>query len=386
MCVFERILHERSAPYDHNTNPFIEREQRTVLEGMLTAMYQSGAPASLWGECENHLIFTLNHIPSQKVEIEGRTEYWSCQDVLTGKRRPFRLPLLQAFGTACICYVPEKQRKGGKSPWQQRAFDGIIVGYADSMEAYRVWVIERRFVCVISFSFVIAKEGYFPFRDKKLRARDFPDDPTMFFPTFAALGVDAELKAFDFNDEELNDFLEGSDLPPLVESKTELDSSYDGVALLDDENVTVIVKNFLEKNVSRTEQKNVSQKGEKNIKCTQRDETKIFMPNNARHEKKRFSQRIADRREAAKERPLCETKAISVPSSVPLVPLENFGPALVSNLCSGDKKNVVAAPGSKLRQFIAEKLQQGLAKKIKLDKPASEPPPKTLGQAKKSPW
>ena len=166
-----------------------------------------------------------------------------------GKKTSVSAPFVTSFWDCCICYVPEKQRKGGKSPWQQRAFDGIIVGYADSMEAYRVWVIERRFVCVISFSFVIAKEGYFPFRDKKLRARDFPDDPTMFFPTFAALGVDAELKAFDFNDEELSDFLEGSDLP-LVESKTELDSSFDGVALLDDENVTVIVKNFLEKNVS----------------------------------------------------------------------------------------------------------------------------------------
>ena len=47
-----------------------KREQTTVLEGMLTAMYQSGAPASLWGEGENHLIFTLNNIPSQKLRLK----------------------------------------------------------------------------------------------------------------------------------------------------------------------------------------------------------------------------------------------------------------------------------------------------------------------------
>ena len=49
LCKKEKIIHERSAPYDHNTNPFIEREQRTVLEGTATALYHAGARQLFFG-------------------------------------------------------------------------------------------------------------------------------------------------------------------------------------------------------------------------------------------------------------------------------------------------------------------------------------------------
>ena len=52
----EKIRHERSAPYDSDTNSFIERARRTVFEGVATALLRSGAPANFWGEAEAYKI------------------------------------------------------------------------------------------------------------------------------------------------------------------------------------------------------------------------------------------------------------------------------------------------------------------------------------------
>ena len=59
-----KIRHEFSAPYDSNTNPFIERARRTIFEGVCTALLRAGAPASFWGEAEAHKVFTFNHFPT----------------------------------------------------------------------------------------------------------------------------------------------------------------------------------------------------------------------------------------------------------------------------------------------------------------------------------
>ena len=59
-----KIRHEFSAPYDSNTNPFVERARRTIFEGVCTALLRAGAPASWWGEAEAHKIFSLNNLPT----------------------------------------------------------------------------------------------------------------------------------------------------------------------------------------------------------------------------------------------------------------------------------------------------------------------------------
>ena len=64
MLEAERVRHECSAPYDSDTNPFVERARRTVFEGVATALLRSGAPARFGGEAENHKVFTLNCLPT----------------------------------------------------------------------------------------------------------------------------------------------------------------------------------------------------------------------------------------------------------------------------------------------------------------------------------
>ena len=52
----EKFLHERPAPYDHRQNARIDRECRTLLEGVNTALDQSGAPSNFWGDAADHFI------------------------------------------------------------------------------------------------------------------------------------------------------------------------------------------------------------------------------------------------------------------------------------------------------------------------------------------
>ena len=116
LCEKEKIIRARGSPDDHNTNPIVVREQRTILEGTATLLIESGAPADFWGEAEQHLVFTMNNIATQIKDGES----WSPRDLLEGTRRPFRIKYLQAFGTACFCFLPKKRREGGKALTSER--------------------------------------------------------------------------------------------------------------------------------------------------------------------------------------------------------------------------------------------------------------------------
>ena len=172
----EKIRHEYSAPYDSNTNPFIERARRTIFEGVATALIRSGAPASFWGE---HKIFTINNLPT-KPDPEKDGTFCSRKNLLEGNRRTFNLEKFMAFGTAATCYIPVKQRRGGKEPAQRRCFKGAIVGYAENMPAYRVWDLEGRDIKNVSFNFTICHEGFYPFRINRNGPRNFMRRPKIF--------------------------------------------------------------------------------------------------------------------------------------------------------------------------------------------------------------
>ena len=208
LAVERSFIHEHSAPDDHNTNPFIERDQRTILEGTATAMYHAGAPASFWAECEKHLIFTLNNIPSQ-LHVIAEQELWvSSRDKLEGTVRPFNLMYLQAFGTACVCYIPYARRETGKGPAQRKAFKGAIVGYTENMPAYRVWDFDALVIRDVSYSFTVCQEGYFPFRDRANWPPGALSDPVTFYPTLETFLDQEQWKAFGYDSEEAKEVLQ----------------------------------------------------------------------------------------------------------------------------------------------------------------------------------
>jgi transposase InsO family protein len=200
----EKIRHEYSAPYDSNTNPFVERARRTIFEGVCTALLRSGAPASFWGEAEAHKIFTMNVMPTIPDEKKAGN-FISRQNLLLGVNRPFNLDHLMAFGTQTTCYVPVERRKGGKHPAQRRSFKGAILGYVDGMPAYRVWDFESKTIRSVSFNFTICHEGYYPFKDPSNWPPECLADPSNFSPVIDGVLSTTEWKKYGFDAEDTNE-------------------------------------------------------------------------------------------------------------------------------------------------------------------------------------
>ena len=197
-----KIRQEFSAPYDSNTNPFIERARRTIFEGVCTALLRAGAPSRFWGEAEAHKIFTINNLPTVPVS-EG--VFLSKKNLLEGSTRAFNLERLMAFGTATTCYVPLEQRRGGKHPAQRRSFKGALLGYEENMPAYRIWDLEAKKARSVSYNFTICHEGYYPFRDKNQWPPEAIEDPSNFSPVVDGVLSTLEWKKFDFDAQETNE-------------------------------------------------------------------------------------------------------------------------------------------------------------------------------------
>ena len=197
MLAKEKIRHEYSAPYDSNTNPFIERARRTIFEGVCTALIRAVLLGGQHIQCKDF------------VEARGGTDgvFVSRKNLLEGNRRPFNLERLMAFGTATTCYVPKEKRRGGKHPAQRRSFRGVLLGYVETMPAYRIWDIEGQKITQVSYNFTICHEGYYPFRDRKNWVPDMLLDPSHFSPVVDGVLATYEWKKFDFDEEDAGEVL-----------------------------------------------------------------------------------------------------------------------------------------------------------------------------------
>jgi transposase InsO family protein len=240
----ERVRHEWSAPYDSDTNAFIERARRTVFEGVCTALLRAGAPARFWGEAECHKIYTLNLLPTLP-DPEKEGAFCSRRNLLEGSRRPPDLERLMAFGTAATCFVPKERRTGGKEPAQRRSFHGVILGYAGNMPAYRIWDLEIRKIRLVSYNFTICHEGYYPFRDKLNWPEEFFGDPENFTPTIGGVITRSQLRKFEFEPDESSELAESApdltiiDAPQFEVEKTQTEKFYDSKLLLEPPKIDV---------------------------------------------------------------------------------------------------------------------------------------------------
>lgn len=148
----KNIRHEFSAPYDSNTNRFIERARRTIFEGCVL-LFSASVPLQAFGarpsvtRCLRSTIWLLN------LTLTPPGNFISKRNLLVGDKRPFNVERLMAFGTATTCYVPMEKRLGGKGPAQRRSFKGALLGYVENMPAYRIWDLQEKKIKSVSFNF-----------------------------------------------------------------------------------------------------------------------------------------------------------------------------------------------------------------------------------------
>ena len=155
-------------------------------------------PSLLLGDAVSHYIYTRNNIQKHETEKNGEKIFISPNNKLEGVVNPFSLKHLVAFGTQCTCYIPPPRRSGKKQPGQVKSMEGVILGYVDDMNAYKVWDLKEKKVREVSFYFTVVSEGFFPFKNKKNWPEEEEKEPTSFFPTFETFLRGEEWKLFRF--------------------------------------------------------------------------------------------------------------------------------------------------------------------------------------------
>ena len=145
------ITHQTTVPYNSHQNAVSERAIRTLTEKARVMMFDVNTPLSLWAEAVNCATFIVNRLPSTSVKNEYPYKRWYKKfPVLDG---------LRPFGCLAYAYIPESVRSSKLSP---RSIRGVMVGYAPTQHAYRIFDLDSGTVVVSNN--VKFDESAFPFR------------------------------------------------------------------------------------------------------------------------------------------------------------------------------------------------------------------------------
>lgn len=138
----EKIIQRKSAPFTPAQNGFIERDNRTVMEGARSMLIHMNLPKILWAEAANTFIYLLNRSVNSNTDKTPYELYY--------QRIP-RVSQLKVFGCLAVVKATEKKRSGYQKKLEDRGIKGIFVGYSEDKDfTFRIYipneksVIERR--------------------------------------------------------------------------------------------------------------------------------------------------------------------------------------------------------------------------------------------------
>lgn len=129
----EGIEHQRTVPYNPESNGKVERGNRVILERTRTLLYESGLPLTFWAEAAACATYIANVTP-RKDQI--KTPFELCYGKLPN------VSYFRTFGCVAVYHV----FKGARNKLQPSGKKAIMVGYSRERVAYRLYDIERNVV------------------------------------------------------------------------------------------------------------------------------------------------------------------------------------------------------------------------------------------------
>ena len=127
LCEKEGFNHNFSVARTPQQNGVVERKNITLQEMARTMLLESGLPKQFWVEAVNCACWIINRSYHKPKLL--KTPY----ELFTNK-----LPTLDYFRVfGCRCYILNTKDQLDK--FDQKADEGVLVGYSSNMKAYRIW-------------------------------------------------------------------------------------------------------------------------------------------------------------------------------------------------------------------------------------------------------
>lgn len=123
----EGIQRQLTVPYTPQQNGVAERANRTIVEMTRSMMLHAGAQQRLWAEAVNTAVYIRNRCPTKQLKNETPYYVWCGRE-----------PSVKHFKTfGCIAVALDKS--GGKSKFDAKGSECIMVGYSTTAKAYRLF-------------------------------------------------------------------------------------------------------------------------------------------------------------------------------------------------------------------------------------------------------
>lgn len=146
------IAHQNSATCSTYPNAVSKRAVRTIKEKSLAMMFDASVPICFWAQAVACATYLLNRLPSTAIGYQMPYERWY-------KSLP-NLDHLRPFGCLAHARIREQPRS---SAWSLRTITGIMVGYTQNDNEYRIFDLDSGRIVVSQD--VEFDEFTFPFKN-----------------------------------------------------------------------------------------------------------------------------------------------------------------------------------------------------------------------------
>ncbi|KFD64371.1 hypothetical protein M514_23395 [Trichuris suis] len=119
------IKHQTTVIHTPQQNGVAERKNRSLQEMAKCMLLDSNLPTRFWGEAMLTATYLQNRLPSRSVSKTPKG--------LWDGKRP-NVSHIRIFGSKCFTFVPKQLR----TKWDDKAEEGVLVGYSDTTKGYRV--------------------------------------------------------------------------------------------------------------------------------------------------------------------------------------------------------------------------------------------------------
>ena len=132
----EGVIHEMSAPYEHEQNGLAERGIQNVSQRAMCQLFGANMSQGFWPYAVENAVYLINRSPTTTLKDKTPFEAW------TGKRP--NIKHLRTFGETGYVHIPPETRR----KWTKKSRPCRLLGHTLRSKNYKLWDPERRTIVI----------------------------------------------------------------------------------------------------------------------------------------------------------------------------------------------------------------------------------------------